>query len=219
METAQQAVKTLTALWLQELDAGPSDQANALKKQLDEAEAKLKRAKKEFEEAEQKYGSKASVQAGRGQAGGLLHVELLLLTLVCTPAWSSCVFVGVHRCCFLGSCSPLGKDPLVVKLSPLRSLGAFRRGGALGCFRFHKKMWLHLFCRVEKACYANLFAPRVLPMLQNGGVNPRLEVRGSACFPLALRSRGCGCFCLRLDFQLAVSVRGSQGTWVLSACL
>ena len=69
METAQQAVKTLTALWLQELDAGPSDQANALKKQLDEAEAKLKRAKKEFEEAEQKYGSKASVQAGRGPGG------------------------------------------------------------------------------------------------------------------------------------------------------
>ena len=106
METAQQAVKTLTALWLQELDAGPSDQANALKKQLDEAEAKLKRAKKEFEEAEQKYGSKASVQAGRGQAGGLLHVELLLLTLVCsTPA---CVFVRSTVCAML--CSQQGSS-------------------------------------------------------------------------------------------------------------
>ena len=54
-------------------------------------------------------------------------------------------------------------------------------------------MWLHLFYRVEKAplwlrqrCYANLVALRVLPRLQNGGVNPRLEVGGSACFPLAL---------------------------------
>ena len=43
------------------------------------------------------------------------------------------------------------------------------------------------------------------------GVSPRLEVGGSACFALALRSPGCGCFCLRLDFQVTVSVRGSQG--------
>ena len=44
------------------------------------------------------------------------------------------------------------------------------------------------------------------------GVNPRLEVGGSACFPLALRSPGCGCFCLRLDFHVTVSVRGGQGS-------
>ena len=37
---------------------------------------------------------------------------------------------------------------------------------------------------------------------------------GAACFALALRSPGCGCFCLRLDFQVC---EGSQGTWVLSA--
>ena len=40
------------------------------------------------------------------------------------------------------------------------------------------------------------------------GVSPRLEVGGSACFALALCSPGCGCFVLRLDFQVAVSVRG-----------
>ena len=34
---------------------------------------------------------------------------------------------------------------------------------------------------------------------------------GAACFALALRSPGCSCFCLRLDFQVAVSVRGGQG--------
>ena len=49
-----------------------------------------------------------------------------------------------------------------------------------------------------------------MPMLQNGGVNPRLEVGGSACFALALCSPGCGCFVLRLDFQVAVSVRGGS---------
>ena len=47
------------------------------------------------------------------------------------------------------------------------------------------------------------------------GVSPRLEVGGSACFALALpslcaRSPGCGCFCLRLDFQVTVSVRGKS---------
>ena len=40
------------------------------------------------------------------------------------------------------------------------------------------------------------------------GVSPRLEVGGSACFALALLSPGWGCFCLRLDFQVTVSVRG-----------
>ena len=64
METAQQAVKTLTALWLEELKAGRSDEANA-------AEARLDKAKKELRDA--KYNAKASVQAGRGQAGGLLR--------------------------------------------------------------------------------------------------------------------------------------------------
>ena len=51
------------------------------------------------------------------------------------------------------------------------------------------------------------------------GVSPRIEVGGLTWFALALRSPGCSCFCLRLDFQVTVSVRGSQGTWVLSACL
>ena len=37
METAQQAVKTLTALWLQELQAGRSDEANVLKQEVKEA--------------------------------------------------------------------------------------------------------------------------------------------------------------------------------------
>ena len=69
METAQQAVKTLTALWLEELQAGRSDEANVLKKELKEAKKELKEAKKELKEAEQKYNAKASVQAGRGQAG------------------------------------------------------------------------------------------------------------------------------------------------------
>ena len=38
---------------------------------------------------------------------------------------------------------------------------------------------------------------------------------------LCARSPGCGCFCLRLDFQATVSVRGGQGSQpcVLSACL
>ena len=63
VKTAQQAVKTLTALWLEGLKAGRSDEANALKQEVKEAETKL-------EKAEQKYkDAKASVQAGPEQAG------------------------------------------------------------------------------------------------------------------------------------------------------
>ena len=83
--------------------------------------------------------------------------------------------------------------------------GLFGVEGLLAASGFTKKMWLHLFCRVEKACYANLFAPRVLPMLQNGGVNPRLEVGGSACFPLALT--GWVCVALRLQLFLRMRLR------------
>ena len=45
-------------------------------------------------------------------------------------------------------------------------------------------------------------------------------LRGVACFALILRSFSSR-FCLRLDFQVTVSVRRSQGSqpWVLSACL
>ena len=89
------------------------------------------------------------------------------------------------------------KDPLVVKLSPLcwlatlraweglrsRGLLAASGSGKFGC----------------SLCFADA---------SERGVNPRLEVGGSACFPLALRSPGCGCFRLRLDFQVTVSVRG-----------
>ena len=89
METAQQAVKTLTAavqtltaLWLEERQAGPSDEANALKKELEEAEAKLDKAKKELRDAEQKYEqAKASAQAGPAQAGGFCTSALQLLRL------------------------------------------------------------------------------------------------------------------------------------------
>ena len=60
--------------------------------------------------------------------------------------------------------------------------------------------------------HANLVALRVLQMLQNG-----VSVLGSRwggqpvlCL-LCARSPGCGCFCLRLDFQVTVSMRGVKG--------
>ena len=69
-------------------------------------------------------------------------------------------------------------------------------GGALGCFRFH----------------ANLVALRVLPTLQNGVSVLGSRWGGQPVFrSLCARSPGCSCFCLRLDFQVTVSVRGSQG--------
>ena len=140
---------------LLELEDSSSERADEVKQELKDAETKLQDAETKLpklEKAEQKYEAKASVQAGRGQAGasacavvavdfGLQHSRMVVVR-----------FRAVHHCCLLGSsCSPLSKGPLVVKLCSLCWLAA---------------------------------------------------QRGAACFALALRSPGCGCFCLRLDFQV-----------------
>ena len=69
----------------------------------------------------------------------LLHVR---------GSWSSWVFRAVHRCCFLGSCSPFSKDHLVVKLHcvSLQHFGGgwgFRSRGLLAASGF-TQIWLHL---------------------------------------------------------------------------
>ena len=94
LETAQQAVTVLQNVWLQEFKAnGNTEEAkqaeakkDKAKKEVEKAEEKVKKATQEVEKA--KKAASASVQAGRGQAG-LLRVQLLLLPLICTPAWSS----------------------------------------------------------------------------------------------------------------------------------
>ena len=65
--------------------------------------------------------------------------------------------------------------------------------------------------------YANHALPlqQGLPTLQLSGFSLSLACSTSGSQPvlrsLCARSPGCGCFCLRLDFQVTVSVRGSQG--------
>ena len=77
----------------------------------------------------------SGVPARRVPAGGFC---VGMLTLACsTPACPGLLVVvrfrGVHRCCFLGCCFPLSKDPLVVKLSAPCWLAALRGvGGAFG---------------------------------------------------------------------------------------
>ena len=100
-------VAALRRQWLQERSTNETkadevkQELNDANKELAEAKKELAEAKKELDEAEQKYEeAEASVQAGRGQAGGLLRVQLLLLTLVCsTPA---CVFVRSTVVAFWG---------------------------------------------------------------------------------------------------------------------
>ena len=85
-----------------------------------------------------------------------------MLPLACsTPACLELLVVvrfrAVRRCCFLGCCFPLSKDPLVVKLHCFGLQHFGEREGlseqrALGWFRFH----------------TSLVALRVLPTLQNG---------------------------------------------------
>ena len=203
-------VSALRRRWLQEFQANNTAKADEVKQELQDAKQELNDAKQELndaaaklEKAEQKYEAKASVRAGRVQAWGFCWCSC------CGCLWFEAfphgrrAFRAVHRCCFLGSCSPLGKDSVVVKLHCVglhfgerEGLLAAAGSGKSGC----------------SSCFADA---------SERGVSPGLEVGGSACFPLALRSPGCGCFCLRLDFHATVSVRGSQGSQpcVLSACL
>ena len=80
-------------------------------------------------------------------------------------------FRAVHRFYFLGSCSPLSKGQLVVKLHCFGLQPVGEREGLLAASGSGKSG-----C---PSCFADA-AER--------GVSPRLEVGGSACFALALPS-------------------------------
>ena len=117
-----------------------------------------------------------------------------MLPWVCsTPACPGLLVVvrfrADHRCCFLGCCSVLACST--------------SGSGELGCFRFRQIWLLFVFCRC--------FRTGCQSQARGGGGQPVLR-------SLCARSKGCGCFCLRLDFHVPVSVRGSQGT-ALAACL
>ena len=114
LETAQQAVDTLQAVWLREFQDRNTKEAekakqelNDAKQELNNAQTKLEKAKQELKEAKEAV---ASVRAGREQAGasacavvavafGLQHSRKVVVR-----------FRAVHRFCFVGSCSPLSKD-------------------------------------------------------------------------------------------------------------
>ena len=133
LETAQRRLERAEALaaYLQkqllELEDSSSEKADKVKQELkdaetklqdaetklQDAETKLEKAKKELKEADQKYEAKASVQAGRVQAGASAFA---VVAVAFGLQHSRVCFRAVHRFCFLGSCSPLGKDSPVVKL-------------------------------------------------------------------------------------------------------
>ena len=89
------------------------------KRSSDEIEAKREKAKKELAEAKKELAEAAEqrqskrpgrTRAGRGaSACAVVAVDFGL-------QHSRVRFRAVHRCCFLGSCSPLSKGHLVVKL-------------------------------------------------------------------------------------------------------
>ena len=76
VEELDRVVVALWGRWRQEFQANNSAKADEIETKIDEIEAKREKAKKELEEAkkelkeaEQKYDTKASVQAGRGPGG------------------------------------------------------------------------------------------------------------------------------------------------------
>ena len=115
------------------------------KKELKEAKTELKEAKKELKEAEQKYEAKASVQAGRVQARA--SACAVVVAVAFGLQHSRVCFRAVHRFCFLGSCSPLGKDSLVVKL-PVLACSTSGSGRGLLAGSGFMQIWLpFVFCR------------------------------------------------------------------------
>ena len=148
--TAQKAVDALQAVWLQHEASGNTEEAKQAYAKFKEAKDEVGKAKLEVEKAEAKVEKatgavKASVQAGREQAGASACATVAVAFGLQPPAWSSCVFVRSNRFCFLGSCSPLGKDSLVVKL---HCVGLQHFGEReLGCFRFRQIWLLFVFCR------------------------------------------------------------------------
>ena len=157
LETAQSRLERAEALaaYLQkqllELEDSSSEKADKVKQELkdaetklQDAETKLEKAKKELKEAEQKYAAKASVQAGRVQAGASAFA---VVAVAFGLQHSRVCFRAVHRFCFLGSCSPLGKDSPVVKLHCFGLQHFGEREGLLAASGF-TQIWLPFaFCR------------------------------------------------------------------------
>ena len=151
LETAQSGLETaqnLTAYLqkqLLELEDCSSEKADEIETKLKEAEAKLETGKKELKEAEQKYEAKASVQAGRVQARA--SACAVVVAVAFGLQHSRVCFRAVHRFCFLGSCSPLGKDSLVVKL-PVLACSTSGSGRGLLAGSGFMQIWLpFVFCR------------------------------------------------------------------------
>ena len=177
-----------------------SEKAMQVKQELNEAKKELREANREVDKAKQEVEkASASVQAGRVRAGA----SACAVVAVAFDLHSRMVVVRFR-----------GGPPLLLfgvvlssrQGSPRRQSclhcvhwGLFGVEGLLAASGFTTKnvaapvlpRGKGTFVAQAKVLRANLFAPRVLPMLQNGGVNPRLEVWGSACFPLALT----GCWC------------------------
>ena len=170
LETAQQAFTVLQNVWLQEFKAnGNTEEAKQAEAKKDKAEKKVEKAEQKVKKATQEVEKARKAASASVQAGAVVAVALDLHSRTVVVSVRSTVF------CFLGSCSHLGKDPVVVKLSPLRSLGAFRSGGALGCFRFHKKLcctcftaWKRHLCGSGKGVMQIFLHLVSLPMLRTG---------------------------------------------------
>ena len=185
--TAQKAVDALQAVWLQRETSGNNEeaakQAYAKFKEVETEAKKAKdevgKAKLEVEKAEAKVekateAARASVQAGRGQAG-LLHVQLLLLPLICTPAWSSCVFVGVTVVAFWGHALISARIPSSSSCLHCVHWGLFGVEGLLAASGFTKNCgctcftaWKRHLCGSGKGVMQIFLHLVSLPMLRTG---------------------------------------------------
>ena len=117
------------------------EKVETAEEKVDRAKVELDRAKQEVDKA--KEAAKASVPAGRGQAGASACAVVAAL-----PQGRCAFSCGPTVFAFWGHALLSARIPLVVKPFSLCWLAALRgAGGALGCFRFRQIWLLFVFCR------------------------------------------------------------------------
>ena len=169
----------MQAQWQKAVLANNTEQIEHWRAELKEAEAKVEKAQQKYD-AERLKEEEAKVSAAPAQAAGLIVAVGFGLqhARVRFRALQPFLLFGVMLSSQQGSPGHcVGLQPFGEWEGLLAALGSCTSSCS--------------------SCFAEASEP---------GVSPRLEVEGSACFALALCSPGCGCFCLRLDFQ--VSVKG-----------
>ena len=127
LESATEVLIFARSQWQKAVTDQNQEKQSTWDQNIKEAEKNVDKVKRDVDKAEEQFqkaaeGSrrkKQKFQQRHLRRPGGLCASACAVVAVAFDLHSRMVVVRFRGCCFLGSCSPLGKDPLVVKLSPL----------------------------------------------------------------------------------------------------